>query len=59
MKMCLCHGDIHAGNILISENEFYQQITDPGTDEEERALCLKYFNEQFDQNNVIDMALRI
>jgi spectinomycin phosphotransferase len=22
-KMCLCHGDIHAGNILIDQNNFY------------------------------------
>ena len=124
-KMSLCHGDIHAGNILISETEFfiidwdtillspkekdlmfigggigdrwnteeeiecfykgygksadinkrllryyrheriiqdiyefYQQIINPQTDDSERELCLKYFNEQFEPDNVIDMAIK-
>jgi spectinomycin phosphotransferase len=123
-KMCLCHGDIHAGNVLIAQNnfyivdwdtiviaprekdlmfigggignkwnkpeeieyfyygygketdidknlikyyrceriiqdiyEFYNQIVNIETEEEERKLCLKIFKEQFDANNVIDIAL--
>jgi len=123
-KYCLCHGDIHAGNVLINEKsffvidwdtiilapkekdlmfigggignkwnkqeeiecfytgygknveinknlvkyfryerimqdifEFYHQITDNRTDERERELCVKYFKEQFEPNNVIDIAL--
>jgi spectinomycin phosphotransferase len=123
-KMCLCHGDIHAGNILIDQNkfyivdwdtiilapkerdlmfigggignkwnepeeieyfyygygketdinknlikyyrceriiqdiyEFYNQIVNRETEEEERKLCLKYFKEQFVINNVADIAL--
>ena len=124
-KMRVCHGDIHAGNILISETkffiidwdtvllspiekdlmfigggicnkwneeeeinyfytgygksadinrkllkyyrheriiqdvyEFYNQIVTTEINEEERELCIKYFNEQFEPNNVVDMALR-
>jgi spectinomycin phosphotransferase len=124
-KMCLCHGDIHAGNILIGQNnfyivdwdtiiiaprekdlmfigggignkwnkpeeieyfyygydketeidknlikyyrceriiqdiyEFYNQIVNKGTEDEERKLRLKIFKEQFDADNVVDIALR-
>lgn len=120
---CLCHGDIHAGNLLINKNtfyivdwdtilmapkerdlmfigggignkwnteeeirnfyagygdeikvdqdlikyyrheriiqdicEFYHQITGSRTNDEERELCLRLFKEQFEANNVIDMA---
>lgn len=37
--------------------EFYNQIVNIGTEEEERKLCLKIFKEQFDANNVVDIAL--
>jgi spectinomycin phosphotransferase len=124
-KMCLCHGDIHAGNILIDNNdfyivdwdtitlapkekdlmfigggigdkwnqekeveyfyagygnelsvdkklikyyrceriiqdiyEFYQQIMDKNTDEEERKLCLEIFKKQFEKNNVVEIAMK-
>jgi spectinomycin phosphotransferase len=124
-KMCLCHGDIHAGNILIDGNEFYvidwdtiisaskekdlmfigggignkwnkeeeieyfykgygkgieinkelikyyryeriiqdvhefyQQILDKETDEEERKKCYEIFKETFEPNNVVDIAIR-
>jgi spectinomycin phosphotransferase len=123
-KMCLCHGDIHAGNILIDQNNFYivdwdtillaprekdlmfigggignkwnttkeieyfyygygkeaeinknlikyfrcdrilqdiyelySQIVNSETEEGERELCLKTFKEQFEANNVVDIAL--
>jgi spectinomycin phosphotransferase len=124
-KMCLCHGDIHAGNILIDQNsfyivdwdtitfapkerdlmfigggignkwnnpeeieyfyygygkeididkklikyyrceriiqdiyEFYNQIVNTETKEEERKLYQKIFEEQFEANNVVDIAIR-
>jgi spectinomycin phosphotransferase len=124
-KMCLCHGDIHAGNILIDNNdfyivdwdtlilapkerdlmfigggiggkwnkekeveyfyagygnelsvdkklikyyryeriiqdiyEFYQQIMDKNTEEEERKLCFELFKKQFEQNNVVEIAMK-
>jgi spectinomycin phosphotransferase len=123
--MCLCHGDVHADNILINQNnfyivdwdtiivaprekglmfigggvgnkwnkleeieyfyygygketdidkkiikyyrceriiqdiyEFYNQIVNIETEEEERKLCLKIFKKQFEANNVVDIALR-
>ena len=124
LKMCLCHGDIHAGNILISgdkfyvvdwdtvvfaprekdlmfigggignkwnkteeiENfyngygndividkslikyfrleriiqdiyEFYNQILNKKTEKGEKELCIRYFLEQFEKNNVVENAL--
>ena len=124
-NLCLCHGDIHAGNILINGNdfyivdwdtilmapkekdlmfigggignkwnkkeeieyfyegygqkfeidnnlikyyryeriiqdiyEFYQQVMNINTEDEERKLCFELFKSQFEPNNVIDTALR-
>jgi spectinomycin phosphotransferase len=124
-KMCLCHGDIHAGNIFIVQNNFYivdwdtiliapkerdlmfigggignkwntvkeieyfyygygkeavtnknlikyyrcdrilqdiyelySQIVNAETEEGERELCLEAFKEQFEENNVADIALK-
>ena len=124
-KMCVCHGDIHAGNLLLTEKEFfiidwdtislspiekdlmfigggicnkwnkdeeieyfyrgygknvdinrkllkyyrheriiqdiyefYHQIINRNTNDKERKLCIKYFSEQFEPKNVVDMAFR-
>lgn len=124
IDLCLCHGDIHVGNILIEQNklyivdwdtiilapkerdlmfigggignkwnkkedidnfylgygneikannillryyrleriiqdiyEFYEQVVNSKTEEGEKKLCIKYFKEQFEVNNVIDIAL--
>ena len=125
LKMCLCHGDIHAGNILIANDnfyivdwdtviyapkekdlmfigagignkwnkneeidyfydgygkeiaidkvlikyyrleriiqdiyEFYNQIMHTNIEEKEYELCIKYFLEQFENNNVVENALK-